>query len=127
MSANALLQHNSARNPSVHMRCSKCGSVRVAVVEREGEGEERKEKAGSDALDGNINTLLQHITQHSNACVYCTGNSAVQGVVAVEWGCAGYRGMLNESLRLSEVGILLKSAAEIKLAVCTDVRVVVVV
>lgn len=44
MSAKALRQHRSARNPSMYMFCSKCGSVRVAVVEREGEGEERKEK-----------------------------------------------------------------------------------
>ena len=51
MSANALRQHNSARNLSVYMRCSKCGSVRVVVVEREGKKRRKKKKEGSDALD----------------------------------------------------------------------------
>ena len=44
MSANALLQHRSARNPRVYMRCSKCGSVRVVVAEREGEKTKKRKK-----------------------------------------------------------------------------------
>ena len=63
MSANALLQHRSARNPNVYMRCNKYGSVGVVVVESEGEG--------SDALVKHKHFAAAQYATHSSVHPLC--------------------------------------------------------